>query len=109
MPSSSTQVALIAALVGALYCHLQVTSFVTCSRALMFSFPLFFTAWFRRLSPHTPDCPPTPCRLDAGRTPALQLTNVTIMLTPVELQVRYWIHRSIYPNIQICAQWRDAR
>ena len=45
----------------------------------------------------------THCRLDAGgespygRTPALQLTNVTIMLNPVELQVNYWIHISIDP------------
>ena len=31
---------------------------------------------------------PAPFRLNNSRTPALQLTNVTIMLDPVELQVR---------------------
>ena len=35
-----------------------------------------------------PDWLPTPFRLNNSSTPALQFTNVTIMMGPVQLQVR---------------------
>ena len=43
-----------------------------------------------------PDWLPSLCRVNGNGTPTLQLINVTIMLDPVELQVRYWIHISTY-------------